>query len=94
MFAVSKKLMPASRACLMSGRLASSPSNETYAPVTATVGLLLDACERAGQVRPGLDPADVLLLMGFLWRVGPDEAGHRQAEPVLEIVIDGIRADG
>ena len=43
--------------------------NETCAPVTAAVGHLLNAAEQAGQVRSDLDPADVLLLMGFLWRV-------------------------
>jgi hypothetical protein len=30
--------------------------------------VLLAACEQAGEVRPGLDTADVLLLTGFLWR--------------------------
>jgi AcrR family transcriptional regulator len=67
--------------------------NDTYAPVTAAVGQLLHAAEQAGQVRSGLDPADVLLLMGFLWRVGPGEAGGQQAERILEIVIQGLRAE-
>ena len=40
--------------------------NDTYGPVTAAVGQLLNAAEQTGQVRPGFDPADVLLLMGFL----------------------------
>jgi AcrR family transcriptional regulator len=66
--------------------------NDTYAPVTAAVGQLLDAAEQAGQVRPGLDPADVLLLMGFLWRVGPGEPGELQAERTLDIVIHGLQA--
>ncbi len=39
--------------------------NQTYAPVTAAVSQLLAACEAAGVIRRGLDPADVLLLMGF-----------------------------
>ena len=43
--------------------------DETYAPVVAAVARLLDACAADGSVRPGLDPADVLLVMGFLWRV-------------------------
>jgi AcrR family transcriptional regulator len=67
--------------------------NETYAPVTAAVGQLLAAAERAGQVRPGLDPGDVLLMMGFLWRVGHGETGLRQAERILEMVIVGLAAD-
>lgn len=65
--------------------------NETYAPVTAAVGELLAACEAAKVVRPGLDPADVLLLMGFLWRVGPGEDGQAQAARLFDLVIDGFR---
>ncbi|MFZ4896533.1 TetR/AcrR family transcriptional regulator [Plantibacter sp. Mn2098] len=66
--------------------------NDTYAPVTAAVGMLLDACVKDGSVRPGLDPADVLLLMGFLWRVGTDDTGRAQAARVMELSIDGFRA--
>ncbi len=66
--------------------------NETYAPVTAAVAELLAACETTGDVRPGLDPADVLLLMGFLWRVSEDKQGRTQAARTLELVLDGLRA--
>lgn len=65
--------------------------NETYAPVTEAIGVLLRACENAGDVRPGLEPADVLLLMGFLWRVGPGDAGDQQARRVLDLAIRGLR---
>jgi AcrR family transcriptional regulator len=74
------------------GAAAQSVINDTYAPVTAAVGQLLKAAEQAGQVRSGLDPADVLLLMGFLWRVGPGKSGGHQAERILEIVIEGLQA--
>ncbi|WP_238588883.1 TetR/AcrR family transcriptional regulator [Pseudonocardia sp. HH130629-09] len=66
--------------------------NDTYAPVTAAVGVLLEACVEDGSVRPGLDPADVLLLMGFLWRVGTDQTGRAQAARVMELSIDGLHA--
>ncbi|MFF3753413.1 TetR/AcrR family transcriptional regulator [Streptomyces sp. NPDC002018] len=65
--------------------------NETYAPVLAAVATLLRACEREGSVRPGLDPADVLLLMGFLWRVGADSDGHAQGRRITDLVIEGLR---
>ncbi len=65
--------------------------NDTYAPVTAAVGTLLEACTADGSIRPGLDPADVLLLMGFLWRVGPDDEGREQANRIMELAIDGFR---
>jgi AcrR family transcriptional regulator len=63
----------------------------TYAPVTAAVGVLLRACEEDGSMRGGLDPADVLLLMGFLWRTSPDPAGQQQAGRIMELTIDGLR---
>jgi hypothetical protein len=53
--------------------------------------VLLQACEEDGSMRSGLDPADVLLLMGFLWRTSPDETGREQARRVMELVIDGLR---
>jgi AcrR family transcriptional regulator len=68
--------------------------NETYAPVEAAVGRLLDACVADGTVRPGLDPADVLLLMGFLWRVAPGPDGLEQGRRLTQIVLDGIRIQG
>jgi AcrR family transcriptional regulator len=66
--------------------------NDTYAPVTAAVGELLAACEAAGTVRPGLDPADVLLVMGFLWRVSHNEHGRAQATRTFDLILDGLRA--
>ena len=65
--------------------------DETYAPVVAAVAKLLDACVADGSVRPSLDPADVLLLMGYLWRVGPGQDGIAQGRRLTQIVLDGIR---
>jgi len=64
--------------------------DETYAPVVAAVARLLDACVAGGSVRPDLEPADILLLMGFLWRVSPDDEGREQGRRVMQIVFDGI----
>jgi AcrR family transcriptional regulator len=65
--------------------------NATYAPVVGAVAALLDACVADGSVRAGLDPGDVLLLMGFLWRVPDGPAGRKQADRMTDIVIDGLR---
>ena len=65
--------------------------DETYAPIVAAVTKLLDACVADNSVRRGLDPADVLLLMGYLWRVAPDEDGIRQGRRLTQTVLDGIR---
>jgi AcrR family transcriptional regulator len=64
--------------------------NETYAPVLTAVGKLIDACVACEAMRPGLEPADVLLLMGFMWRVEAGPEGKRQAERITELVIDGL----
>jgi AcrR family transcriptional regulator len=66
--------------------------NETYAPVVGAVGKLIDACVAEEVMRAGLEPADVLLLMGFMWRVQAGAQGKRQAERITELVIDGLAA--
>jgi Transcriptional regulator SbtR-like, C-terminal domain len=65
--------------------------NTTYAPVVAAVRQLVDCCIADGSMRPGLDPGDVLLLMGFLWRVDAAPEGKRQAARIMEYVIEGLR---
>jgi AcrR family transcriptional regulator len=64
--------------------------SETYAPVTEAIRALLRACEAAGEVRPGLEPADVLLLMGFLWSSVAGDAGEQQTRRVLDLAIAGL----
>jgi hypothetical protein len=66
--------------------------DQTYAPVAAAVTKLMDACAAGNSVRPVLEPVDVLLLMGYLWRVAPGEDGIRQGRRLAQIVLDGIRA--
>ena len=65
--------------------------NETYAPVVAAVAKLLDACVADGSVCEGFDPADILLLMGFLWRVGPGAGGVERGRRLMQMALDGIR---
>jgi AcrR family transcriptional regulator len=65
--------------------------NEVYAPVTDAVDQLLRACADDGVLRPGLDAGDILVLMGFMWRVGTDEAGVAQADRLMELTISGLR---
>lgn len=43
--------------------------SQTYPPVTGAIAKLLVAGAADGSFRSALDPADVLILMGFLWRV-------------------------
>jgi AcrR family transcriptional regulator len=62
----------------------------TYAPVIAAVDRLIEACVAEGSMREGLEAADVLLLMGFLWRIPAGAEGRKQAERVTGIVLDGL----
>jgi AcrR family transcriptional regulator len=64
----------------------------SYAPVTAAIGELLAAGEASGDLKPGLDPADALLLMSFLWRTADDEPGRAQAARTMDLVLAGLRA--
>jgi AcrR family transcriptional regulator len=68
--------------------------NATYAPVIAAVRKLVAACERDGSLRTGLDPADILLLMEFMWRGAAGAEGEAQARRVMELVIEGLRPRG
>ncbi|MEU6343471.1 TetR/AcrR family transcriptional regulator [Streptomyces sp. NPDC046977] len=63
----------------------------SWPPVTAAVGQLLDACERAGEVRPGIDPTDVIMLMSCLWRTPDSPDGAAQAQRLMELAIGGLR---
>jgi AcrR family transcriptional regulator len=60
----------------------------SHGPVVEAIALFLRAGERDGSMRPGLDPDDVLVLMGAVWRV---PAGKR-AERLLDLVVESLRA--
>lgn len=64
---------------------------ETYWPMVGAVGHLLKACVASGEFHDGIDPEDVLLILGFLWRTKPGEAGKAQARTLLALVIEGLR---
>jgi AcrR family transcriptional regulator len=64
----------------------------TYWPMVNATGHLLRACEASGDFRKGVDPEDLLLLLGFLWRIKPGVEGEGQAERLLAVMIDGLRS--
>lgn len=66
-------------------------AGHSYGPIIGAVTVLLRACEEDGSIRPGVDPDDVLLMLGFLWRIGPGEEGEARAARLLDLVIDGLR---
>ncbi len=64
---------------------------ETYGLVLGALSLLLHANEQAGTIRAGLDPADVLILMSFLWRIDPIGDWRSRSDRLLDLFMDGLR---
>ncbi len=68
-------------------------ATESYGPIIRAITLLLRAGEQAGSIRPGLDPDDVLLLMGFLLRIDASDDWQARARRMVDLVLDGLRAE-
>lgn len=65
---------------------------ETYWPMVGAVGHLLKAGAASGDFGSDADAEDVLLLLGFLWRLPPGPEGAAQARRMQKLVVDGLRA--
>lgn len=75
--------------------LAERELEETYRPLTAAFAILLDRCRAEGVFRADAqEPEDILLLLGFLWRIKPTPTGIKRSERLLELVIRALMADG
>lgn len=64
---------------------------ETYGPMVGAIDQLLRACETSGGIRKGVDAEDMLLLMGFLWRIEPGRKGEARAKRLLSLVMNGLK---
>jgi AcrR family transcriptional regulator len=67
-------------------------SSAWYGPVTGAIRLLLEAGQAAGQIRADVDADEVLLLVGFLWRLDND-GWEKRAAHLLDLVMDGLRPE-
>jgi len=65
-------------------------SAHSLGPIGDAVTTLLDAGKAAGTIRDDVDARDVILLIGYLTRLEPDEWDAR-ARHLLEVVLDGLR---
>jgi len=65
-------------------------NNETYDPIVDALTTLVRAGQADGSIRPDVEPADVVILMGCLWRTpaGPD--GLAQQERLLDLTLDSL----
>lgn len=65
-------------------------AGEGYGPVINAITTLLDACKKAGAVREDVEAEEVLLLVGFLWRIDPDDNWSVRTSRMLDLVMDGL----
>lgn len=65
--------------------------NASWGPATAAVTKLVDACVAEGAIAPGHDPADIIMLMSFLWRVPNDDDGVTQGRRLIAAVFSGLK---
>jgi AcrR family transcriptional regulator len=64
---------------------------ESWGPATAAVAKLVDACVAEGTIAAGHDPADIIMLMSFLWRVADNDEGAAQGRRLIAAVFSGLR---
>ncbi|WP_213815400.1 TetR/AcrR family transcriptional regulator [Glaciihabitans sp. dw_435] len=69
-------------------------SDEGYDSTTGAIALLLDAGKATGQIRSDIDEEEVLLLVGFLWRINNDADREARSRHLLDLVMDSIRTVG
>jgi hypothetical protein len=66
---------------------------EIYRPMLDAVRTLMTACEGSGEIRPGADAEDFLMLLGFFWQIPPTPTGEARVKRLLELVFRGLGAE-
>ncbi|MDT3445066.1 MULTISPECIES: TetR/AcrR family transcriptional regulator [unclassified Pseudofrankia] len=67
-------------------------AGEEHYPDLAPIDLILDAGKADGSIRGDVSGEDVLLLVGFLWRLDLTADRDERSTRLLRIVLDGLRA--
>lgn len=65
--------------------------DEIHKTLTAAIDHLLAQGQAAGELRDDVTAEDVLLALGFLWRLDPASDWRPQASRLLDLVVDGLR---
>jgi AcrR family transcriptional regulator len=73
--------------------LSDQDSQDAYLPMLDAVQSLIAACEASGEMPPGNNAADVLVLLSCLWRIPPNEDGKAQAARVLALTFRAMGAN-
>lgn len=66
-------------------------AGEGYTSIVDAIALLLDAGKKDGTVRSDIDAEEMLLLVGFLWRIESDEGWEARSSHLLDLVMDAVR---
>lgn len=61
---------------------------QQYDRIIAAIAALLDAGKQAGQLRPDIQPDELLPLVSFLWQL--DTSQDTRVPRLLDLVIDGL----
>ena len=62
----------------------------TYHEILAALATLLEAGVAAGAIRSDMDALDVLLAMGGLFHLPPDQPWQPQANRLIDLLMDGL----
>jgi AcrR family transcriptional regulator len=76
---------------LIHAAITDSDYQETYWPMVRAIEHLLQACASSNDFREGVNPEDLLLLLGFLWRIKPGPDAEAQAERTISLAIAGLK---
>jgi hypothetical protein len=58
--------------------------------VINAITMLLDACKDVGAVREDVEAEEVLLPVGFLWRIETDDNWAVRTARMLDLVMEGL----
>jgi AcrR family transcriptional regulator len=65
--------------------------DKNYEPFLQAIAALLDAGVASQELKPGIDPQDVLLQLSVLWRIPPSDDAAARAARLLDLILDGLR---
>jgi AcrR family transcriptional regulator len=68
-------------------------ADATSALVIDALDQLLSACQRDGSIRSDIEPGDVLLLLGVLWRVERGADAPARVARLLDLILAGMQAE-
>ncbi len=77
-------------AALVRAAMSDQDFQETYWPMVGAVRLLLEACERSGEIAGGTDAEDLLQLFGCMIQIPPTPEGKARVQRLHALVFHGL----